>query len=364
MVEHFCVSVIVPFYNAEPYLKRCIDILLKQDFNNPFEIIMVDDASTDNSQNIVRTEDSPLIKLHSLPSNTGPSAARNAGLKIAKGEYVFFLDADDTISTCTLKTLYSHAKENDFDLVYNDTKWIENSQNQRENIFAYPADKIFSDSDITEEMKKRIYDPFCSRLLIGVNGRLIKRSIITQNNLSFEEELRYLEDEVFGWDILAHCKKAKYIRKQLYSYYVYPNISSAVSSAFDRGFPVSNFKLVKGHIQNFFKSRGLSIQETEKLADQAFIFFVISALLSYSRSMILGKVNFKNGKNRRKKLIEDVLKDPDVSKAIKNYSRTKNESQWIPRAIAWRSHKLLEFACNKRAKEILSIRREGSLSRK
>ena len=80
--------------------------------------------------------------------------------------------------------------------------------------------------------------------------------------------------------------------------------------------------------------------------------------------MILGKVNLKNGKNRRKKLIEDVLKDPDVSKAIKNYSRTKNESQWIPRAIAWRSHKLLEFACNKRAKEILSIRREGSLSRK
>ena len=53
MTEHFCVSVIVPFYNAEPYLKRCIDELLKQDFNKPFDIIMVDDASTDNSQNIV-----------------------------------------------------------------------------------------------------------------------------------------------------------------------------------------------------------------------------------------------------------------------------------------------------------------------
>ncbi|SVC83099.1 uncharacterized protein METZ01_LOCUS335953, partial [marine metagenome] len=152
MSDHFCVSVIVPFYNAEPYLKRCIDILLKQDFNKPFEIIMVDDASTDNSQNIVKMEDSPLIKLHSLPSNTGPSAARNTGLKIAKGEYVFFLDADDTISTSTLKTLYSHAKENDFDLVYSDKEWIENSQNQRESIFAYPTDKIFSDSDITEEI--------------------------------------------------------------------------------------------------------------------------------------------------------------------------------------------------------------------
>ena len=86
--------------------------------------------------------------------------------------------------------------------------------------------------------------------LVGIVGRLIKRSIITQNNLSFEEGLRYLEDEVFAWDILAHCKKAKYIRKQLYSYYVHPNVSTAVSDAFDRGFSVSYFKLVKSHSTN------------------------------------------------------------------------------------------------------------------
>ena len=364
MIEHFRVSVIVPFYNAEPYLKRCIDTLLKQDFNKPFEIIMVDDASTDNSQNIVRTEDSPLIKLHSLPSNTGPSAARNTGLKIAKGEYVFFLDADDTISTCTLKTLYSHAKEDDYDLVFNDTERIENSQNQSENIFVHPTDKTYSNSDITAEIKKRIYDPLFLEGLVGIKGRLIKRSIITQNNLSFEEGLRYLEDEAFAWDILAHCKKAKYIRKQLYIYYINPNVSSAVSVAFDRGFSVSNFKLTKGHIQNCFKYRGLSTQESENLADHAFISLVIGALISYSRSIIQGKTNVDNSKKCRKKLIEDVLKDPDISKSIKNYSPSKNENHWIPRAIKWRFYKLLEFACNKRAKEILSIRRKGSLSSK
>ena len=358
MIEHFRVSVIVPFYNAEPYLKRCIDTLLKQDFNKPFEIIMVDDASTDNSQNIVKMEDSPLIKLRSLPSNTGPSAARNIGLKIAKGEYVFFLDADDTISTCTLKTLYSHTKENGYDLVYSDRERIENSQNQRENIFVHSTDKTYSNNDITEEIKKRIFDPLFIFGLLGIKGRLIKRSIITRNNISFEERLRYLEDEVFAWDILAHCKKAKYIRKPLYFYYINPNVSSAVSAGFARGFPVSNFKLVKGHIQNCFKHRGLSTQETEKLADHAFIFFIISALVSYSRSIILGKVDLENGKNCRKKLIEDVLKDSDVSKAIRNYSRSKDENQWIPRAISWKFHKLLEFACNKRAREILSIRRK------
>jgi glycosyltransferase involved in cell wall biosynthesis len=359
MSEHCCVSIIVPFYNAEPHLKRCINVLLEQDFNNSFEVIMVDDASTDNSQSIIKMRNSPLIKLRSSPTNAGPSAARNIGLKVAKGEYVLFLDADDTISTCTLKTLYSHAKENDYDLVLSDKKIIEHSQNQRENTFAYPIDKIFSTSEITEEIKKRIYDPLYLEGLIGIQGKLIKRSIISRNDLSFEEKLRYLEDETFSWDILAYCKKAKYIRKQLYSYYVHPNVSSAVSDGINRGFSVSNFKLAKGHIQNCFEYRGLSIQEAGKLADQAFIYFVISALISYSRSIILGKVDLENGKNCRKKLIEDILKDPDISVAIRNYSRSKSESQWIPRAITWKFHKLLEFACDKRAREILSIRRKS-----
>jgi len=359
MSELFSVSVIVPIYNAESHLKRCIDVLLKQDFNKSFEIIMVDDASTDNSQNIIKKQNSPLIKLYSLPSNNGPSAARNIGLKIAKGDYVFFLDADDTISTSTLKTLYSHAKENGFDLVFGDIKRIENSQNQRENIFLYPTDKNFSNSDITEEIKKRMYNPLSTLGLIGLTGRLIKRSIISKNNLSFEEGLRYLEDEVFSWDTLAYCKKAKYIRKQLYSHYINPNVSSALSEGINRGFSVSNFKLAKDHVQNCFKNRGLSIQEAEKLANQAFIYFVISALVSYSRSIILGKVDLENGKDCRKKLIKDILKDSDVSKAIRNYSCSKNENSWIPRAITWKFHKLLEFACNKRAKEILDIRRRN-----
>ena len=76
--------------------------------------------------------------------------------------------------------------------------------------------------------------------------------------------------------------------------------------------------------------------------------------------MILGKVDLENGKNRRKKLIEDILRDPDVSKAIRNYSCSKNEDQWIPRALNWKFHKLLEFACNKRAKKVLSIRRKAA----
>ena len=360
MLEQFCVSVIVPFYNAESHIKTCLDVLLNQDFIKPFEIIMVDDASTDNSRNIVKMHEFPSLQLYSLPSNSGPAAARNLGLKKAKGEYVFFLDVDDTITANTLTTVYSIAKETACDLVICDKKWIENSQNQRTNVFIYPSDQVFGNSDIMEAMRRRFYDTkSTTTALFDLTGRLIRRSIISDNNILFEEQLRYLEDETFVWDILAFIRSARYIRKQLYSYYVHPKVNTALSEGLNRGFPVSYFKLVKSHIQNSLKQHGFSAQEIEKLGDRAFIYFIISALVSYSRSMILGKVELENGIKCRRKIIDDILADPDVSKAIRNYSRSQEESSWIPRAIAWRSRKLLEFACTRRAKEILRIRRKG-----
>ena len=360
MTEQFCVSVIVPCYNAESYIKKCLDVLLNQDFNKPFEIIIVDDASTDNSQSIIKMQNSPLLKLCSMPLNAGPAAARNTGLKSAKGEYVFFLDVDDTISSSTLKTLYNHAKENDFDLVFSDKKRIVNSQNKRENIFVYPTDKTFSNIDITEAIKQRITEPLHTQGTGGIQGKLIKRSIISQNNLSFEEELRFSEDEVFMFDVLAFTRSMKYVRKQLYTYNINPNrnVISARTEAFFHPFPISCFKLIKNHAQNSFDQRGLSAQESEKLGDQAFIYWIIYALVSYTLSMIRGKVELENGIQCRRKIINDILADNNVSKAIRNYSRSQEESSWIPRAIAWRSRRLLELACNRRAKQILRRRKD------
>jgi len=361
MSEQFCVSVIIPFYNAQSHIKTCLDILLEQDFIKPFEIIMVDDASTDNSQNIVKKCKFPNLQLYSLPSNSGPAAARNLGLKKARGEYIFFLDVDDAIATNTLTTLYNFGNETACDLVLGVEKIIENSQNQIAIIFAYPTDQDFRNSDFAEAMRRRFYDPLYTVGLFDLTGRLIKRSIISDNNIFFEEKLRYLEDETFMWDVLGFVHSAKYVRKQLYSYNVHPNVDTALSDGLSHGFQFSNFKLIKSHIQNSLKRHGFSTQELEKIGNQAFIFFIISLLVSYSRSMILGKARSENSVKYRRKIIDDILAEADVSKAIRNYLRSPDESPWIPRAIAWRSHKLLEFACTRRAKEILRIRRKGKV---
>ncbi len=352
-------TIIIPVYNAKKYILNCINSILNQNIKTSFEILVIDDASTDNSIDILKELNSPFVKIHSLKLNSGPASARNVGLKMAKGEYIFFLDADDTLSNNSLNILFSEATMNSFDLVICDKKLIENQKNKRENNFIYSADKTFDDLEITNEIIKRIHNPLYQLGLIGLTGRLIKNSIIVKHNIHFQEKLRYLEDEIFSWDVLSHCKKIKYVRKQLYSYYVYPNESSGISEGIKLGFPIENFKTAKRHVFNCLINRKLETKKSEKLADQAFIFFIISALVSFSRSIIIGKVNFSEGNKKRKEMIKNILTDPDVKKAIKNYKSSKNENKWIPLAINWRLNKILEFLCHARAKEILTIRQKS-----
>ena len=355
------ISIIVPFYNAEKHIKNFLDTLLTQDFKGTFEIIMVDDASTDNAQKEIKNHNIPLLRLFSLEKNAGQSAARNLGIKNAKGTYIFFMDVDDTIEKDTLSTLYNLAIQKDCDVVFSDFKRFENSHNQRNNIFNYPEDQFFDSKELLSLMQKELYDhnPLFGHLgLFGCNARLIKSSVIHNNKILFEEELRYLEDKTFGWDILGFVKNVYYVKKQLYSYHVYPNVSTAVIDGVNNGFPLANFKLVKNHIQNSLRSRGLNENSVEKCGDQGFIFFIITLLVSYSRCMILKKVDLYKGKKCRRNIIKEIINDPYISKAIKNYYPSKQESYWIPKSIAFRSSFFLELACNLRAKETIQMRRD------
>ena len=96
--------------------------------------------------------------------------------------------------------------------------------------------------------------------------------------------------------------------------------------------------------------------EVDKLGDQAFIYFIINVLVSYSKSMLQGKVEKTKGLFHRRKIIDSILDDQDVLKAIKNYKRSIDESVLIIFAIFLKSNMLLEWACTKRAKYIIKIR--------
>ena len=151
------------------------------------------------------------------------------------------------------------------------------------------------------------------------------------------------------WDILGHVNNAKYIRKQLYSYYVNPNTKTALAEGIDKGFPVSNFNLVKKHIKQSLYLHNLEIEEINKISEKGFIFFVISALISYSKS-ILGKINNKSGEINLEKLIKDILNDKNIKKVLKD-TKIIHESFWIPLSIRLNTI-IIKYFCKIRANKL------------
>ena len=353
------ISAIVPFYNSEFHIENAINSLIKQDFKLPIEIILINDGSTDSSVNIINSFNIPNIKLFSNSSNYGPAAARNLGLRKAKGDFIFFLDSDDTIDSRTLSTLYKSALETNADLVFCDCKWIENNLNQRQNIFSFPYNKLIQGSELTTIMGDRLFNPLYVSGPLSFKGKLIKQSIIHKNNIKFEEKLRYLEDEIFMWNILSFVKKIQYLHEQFYNYNVHPNISTTVAASLNRGFPISKFKVIKDHIKKSFSNRGCSKEFVEQIGDQAFVYFIINVLVSISKSILQGKIDLEVGLKSRKKIIYSIIYDKEVLKALKNYIISEKESKWIPFFINLRIPKLLELSCTIRAKKILKIRKTG-----
>ena len=111
MSNNVALSIIVPVYNAEDHIDNCLKNILNQDFDETIEIIMVDDGSSDNSFNIIQNFKITNLKLFRLIQNKGASAARNKGLDVSSGEYVYFMDVDDSIDKDALKNLYLIAKK-------------------------------------------------------------------------------------------------------------------------------------------------------------------------------------------------------------------------------------------------------------
>ena len=361
MTDKIIVSIIVPVFNGKHFIENFLNILKNQNFNERCEIIFVDDASTDNCFEIIRNHNLENSKLLFLENNSGPSAARNLGLKNAVGEYVFFIDVDDSIQRDTLTKLYFAAKKHDCDYVCSDFKRIENSINQRKNKFNYHENKVFEKRDIMDAMQRELYDPSLGHLgLFGCNGRLIKRSLLVENKILFDESLWWTEDRAFSWDVLSVVKNARYIKEQLYSYYVYPNIKTLVIKGLERSTPMKTVKSIMKHVKNGLDKKGFSEEMKLKLSRQAIIFHTIQFLVSISRSIVLKKIEKKDGILLRKKFIDEILNDSEVKDSIPYYVPSSKESRWIPKAIYFRSKFLVEVACNIRASQVVKGRRIGS----
>ncbi len=222
------VSVIVPVYNAEKYLERCINSLKNQSLRD-IEIILVDDSSTDSSPRICDIEaerDERIKVIHKV--NEGAGMARNAALEVAIGEYIGFVDCDDFIEPDMFKTLYEKAEEYESDLVMSGVLFVDGNmfseQGDRKEKIYFDKDTHFETDEALKELRMGIVgalpeDEDDSKYGMSIWKNLFRHDVIKQNNIVFQSEREMLsEDALFMVDYISCIKKATGIRNAFYNY--------------------------------------------------------------------------------------------------------------------------------------------------
>lgn len=202
-MKKIAVSVIVPVYNVEEYLEKCLESLVNQKFDN-YEIIVVNDGSPDNSQKII---DKYIKKYPKLikgykKKNGGLSSARNYGLQKARGEYVAFVDSDDYVKDNYIGLLYGKAKSGDYDIVVC-------------NIIR----KCGSDEDILSCCTNKD-NTIVKNMLISLPAawnKIYRKNLFIENGIYYPDKL-YYEDLATTGRLLVSAKKVAYIDDALYYY--------------------------------------------------------------------------------------------------------------------------------------------------
>lgn len=201
------VSVIVPVYNSEKYLKKCLNSLVKQTLDE-IEIIVINDGSTDKSQKIINEFSNryPNKIKSCIQSNSGQAAARNYGLKKAVGEYVLFIDSDDYIELNTCEKTYEIAKSRNLDILcYKIREEFENNIKKHSNYYCF--------NDYPKDIKYVLNET-------SVTNKLIHRKMLVDNKLFFMENYIYEDLELIP-RLALYTDKIDFIDDKLYHYVIH-----------------------------------------------------------------------------------------------------------------------------------------------
>ena len=252
VIKNIKISVIIPVYNVENYLKECLDSIINQTLND-LEIICINDGSTDNSLKILQdygeTDDRILIVNQ---ENNGAGAARNVGLNYSKGEYIHFMDADDYLELTAYEELYDIAHKNSLDMVI--FKLInfydENGEKFQSDYYDMKFLKEIVDNKIFnyEDIGDKLFS-----IAVSPPGKLFKNELI--RGMKFPENVIF-EDNPFFTESIFKAKKVYFYDKYLYNRRIRNNsVMSSNFSNFKDSIYIHNliFKITKdfGHFDEF-----------------------------------------------------------------------------------------------------------------
>ena len=216
------VSVIVPVYNVEKYLEKCLDSLVNQTLKD-IEIIVVNDGTKDNSQEIIDkyAKKYPKKVKGFIKENGGQSSARNYGLEYAKGEYIGFVDSDDYVELDMFEKLYNKAKEDDFDISICNLNFVYEDTDDKKEF------SINMNSDLTdkESLRKHMIN-----IYPVVWNKIYKKSLFETSKLKFKEKV-WFEDVEFLYKLVPYVKSVGVIDDYLYNYL---QRQGSVTNTFDK----------------------------------------------------------------------------------------------------------------------------------
>lgn len=213
------VSIIVPVYNVEKYLDKCLNSLINQTLKD-IEIIIVNDGSPDNSQAIIDKYKNKYSNIKAYTKkNEGLSSARNYGMKYAKGEYISFIDSDDYIEYNMYEKMYKKAKEHDFDIVTCDLTYI------------YEDKKVYCSSNIKKDLfNKKEIKKIMTNIYPAAWNKIYKRKLLQNTKINFKIGV-WFEDVEFLYRLLPHINTIGTINE---SFVNYVQRKGNITSTFDK----------------------------------------------------------------------------------------------------------------------------------
>lgn len=276
MENHSLISIIVPVYNREKYLRDCLESIVNQT-HRELEIILVNDGSTDSSLNICYeyAEKDSRIKVIDQ-KNAGPSAARNAGIAASKGEYIGFVDSDDTIAPEMYELLLNNLKSTNSDVSIIGMQFVYSNQNKKP--YVKNAEKAIYEK---HNIKKVFWDNLT--ITFAPVDKLYSREMI--GDIRFDTSIKMCEDQKFVYEVLSHAQRVIYEPRICY------NINYSDNSL-SRATP-TRYHLGMLDVTEFILEEVFDIEEREKA-----LLYHVNMCLNYF------VVHYRNGQFTK----EDILR--------------------------------------------------------
>lgn len=305
------ISIIVPIYNVEKYIDRCLNSLVNQTLKE-IEIIIVNDKTPDNSMEICEkyAEKDHRIKIYNKDENEGLGYTRNYGISKANGEFIAFVDSDDYVDKDFYEKLYNTAIQTNTDICFGECKQYKSKKENDIITIKIPFENdIENTRDVLYNMilrNKNKRNLLTGYIQASVWQAIYTKSIINENNILFVSEREYVsEDAIFNFEYLMQSKKASFVRE---TYYHYCFNESSLSNTY-----------ILNRMEKVKAQKNKLIELAKKYGELEFFYkAIMSKFLKDTRNSIKQQIDYNESIKETIENIKKIVNDTDLRMALKN----------------------------------------------